>query len=166
MYLYNLFIRTRVPSGVFRSLGAWVSWVGCGLRVCLQSRKKGVKHVSRTKPSARLHATCWKNGNTCMCHPCGAPVRCLTRRSPSLLGLAAALACAVRAITSSLLVAPVPTESRSISAAAQITARVASRSHWVSKLGVVHLSCDIDAALIDISSKRRSDSIAIRPYGS
>ena len=30
-------IRTRVPSGVFRSLVAWVSWVGGGLFVCVLS---------------------------------------------------------------------------------------------------------------------------------
>ena len=37
MFALFFYIRTRVPSGVFWSLGAWTSWVGCGRPVFLSS---------------------------------------------------------------------------------------------------------------------------------
>ena len=73
------------------------------------------------------------------------------------------LAMFCRAITRSDSVAAVPRASRSVSAAAQITDLMACRSHLDSNIGVVHLSSDKVAPMIDNSSSFRIEHTAIRP---
>ena len=73
------------------------------------------------------------------------------------------LAMFCRAITRSDRVAAEPRASRSVSAAAHITALMACRNHLESNIGVVHRSSDIVAPIIDRSSSLRSEHSAIRP---